>query len=455
MSTFYDLKKLVVHSFRGCRRIIATFPNNTKFPEFGTLFTFPMTFSRNARFFMRKNVNLGGGNLYKACGFTLVELLVVIAIIGILIALLLPAVQAAREAARRMQCTNHLKQFGLGIHNFHDSRRHYPGSGNSLRGIFDGSDGGATIVNPPSWSTHVVCLPYMEQSALYESIVALPIGTVVNADTPSLKERINYLACPSDGNATTLSSFSFYLDEMAAGWTATYPVLTKTSYMTSRGDGIWDHVYGNGHSATWNRGMFSPAEGLWVFSGVTYNGKSKTFAAISDGLSNTIAMSEGVTSETGTDARIKGGILSPISSLYTGDGAAEGGIAIHPGQCLIQRGLGTQLNTTAVSPVASVRGAVFSDGRIPVTGITTVTPPNSPACMAALFGDHGWGIYPPSSNHTGGVNTLMADGSVHFLSETIDCAGSSATIRTYSGASQFGVFGALGTPSGGESVALP
>ena len=402
------------------------------------------------------NTTFGTKHRNERGGFTLVELLVVIAIIGILIALLLPAVQAAREAARRMQCTNHLKQFGLGIHNFHDSRRHFPGSGNALRGIFDGSDGGATIVNPASWSTHVVCLPYMEQTALYESIVALPVGTVVNANQPSLQQRINYLACPSDGNATSLASFSFYLDEMGPnGYWATYPGLTKTNYMTSRGDGIWDHVYGCGHKATWDRGMFCPGEGIWWFGGISYNGKTKTFGAISDGLSNTLAMSEGVTSETGTDSRIKGGILSPIPSLYSGDSSAEGGIAIHPAQCLIQRGLGGQLNTTVVSPVASVRGAVFSDGRIPVTGITTVTPPNSPACMAALFGDHGWGIYPPSSNHTGGVNALMADGSVHFLTETIDCNGSSATIRTYAGASQFGVFGALGTPAGGESVALP
>jgi prepilin-type processing-associated H-X9-DG protein len=225
--------------------------------------------------------------------------------------------------------------------------------------------------------------------------------------------------------------------------------------MTSRGDGIWDHVYGCGHAATWDRGMFSPAEGTWFFNGATYNGKAKTFSAISDGLSNTIAIAEGVTSENGTDSRIKGGILSPVSSLYTGDGSAEGGIAVHPAQCLIQRGLNGRLNTTAVSPVASVRGGVFSDGRIPITGITTVTPPNSPACMAALYGDHGWGIYPPSSNHTGGVNALLADGSVHFLTETIDCNGSSATIKTYAGASQFGIFGALGSPSGGESVTLP
>lgn len=104
--------------------------------------------------------------------FTLVELLVVIAIIGILIALLLPAVQAAREAARRAQCTNHLKQIGLGLHNYHDVNNVFP-PGNvsplnvSSAGCFSGGSGSSPHPGP-NWAVSI--LPYIEQKAVYDQL---------------------------------------------------------------------------------------------------------------------------------------------------------------------------------------------------------------------------------------------------------------------------------------------
>jgi len=100
-------------------------------------------------------------------GFTLVELLVVIAIIGILIALLLPAVQAAREAARRSQCTNNLKQFGLALHNYHDTYKVFP-----PRKGGSGCAAGATTGNCERLSGFIGLLPFIEQKAMYEQIRA-------------------------------------------------------------------------------------------------------------------------------------------------------------------------------------------------------------------------------------------------------------------------------------------
>lgn len=120
--------------------------------------------------------------------FTLVELLVVIAIIGILIALLLPAIQAAREAARRLQCTNNLKQLGLAMHNFHDARRKFP-QGHMRKTCW-------------GWASQI--LPYMEQPNLYKQLATVsgnwgPINNVSNAAlVPLVQTNLSEFRCPSD-----------------------------------------------------------------------------------------------------------------------------------------------------------------------------------------------------------------------------------------------------------------
>ncbi len=143
-------------------------------------------------------------------GFTLIELLVVIAIIAILIALLLPAVQQAREAARRTQCKNNLKQLGLACHNYHDVHGMFP-IGHS-RGPWTGS------ANVEAWGWHVHLLPYIEQSALFDTldVNTYSLEQVIAGDNPglpntnsgniaddpllALQSRISGFSCPSDPN---------------------------------------------------------------------------------------------------------------------------------------------------------------------------------------------------------------------------------------------------------------
>jgi prepilin-type N-terminal cleavage/methylation domain-containing protein len=131
-------------------------------------------------------------------GFTLVELLVVIAIIGVLVALLLPAVQTARESARRMKCSNQLKQFGLAMHNYHDTHNSFP-AGHMFRGIFDGNPNDAQGGSGFGWGSAI--LPYMEQAALYNQFnFSFPITSNTTA-VPNLtiaQTHLPHFACPSD-----------------------------------------------------------------------------------------------------------------------------------------------------------------------------------------------------------------------------------------------------------------
>jgi prepilin-type N-terminal cleavage/methylation domain-containing protein len=130
-------------------------------------------------------------------GFTLVELLVVIAIIGILIALLLPAVQAAREAARRTQCSNNVKQMVLALHNYHDVYKTFP-FGHLYRGDFDGNTTNNNGGSGFGWAWSI--LPFCEQGPLFNQFVAeLPIGESTLSNNLTLMQTpLELFSCPSD-----------------------------------------------------------------------------------------------------------------------------------------------------------------------------------------------------------------------------------------------------------------
>lgn len=158
--------------------------------------------------------------------FTLVELLVVIAIIGILVALLLPAIQAAREAARRTECINNLKQIGIALHGYHDSLGRFPPGRMSCDGWTGGPCAGKTWVQKPGTSGFVMLLPYLEEQGLYDLFGGFKLGAVYPVGAPggtawrtsevdqAMKTRPDFYVCPSDvserrrGNDAT-SSYAF------------------------------------------------------------------------------------------------------------------------------------------------------------------------------------------------------------------------------------------------------
>jgi prepilin-type N-terminal cleavage/methylation domain-containing protein len=134
-------------------------------------------------------------------GFTLVELLVVIAIIGVLVALLLPAVQAAREAARRMQCTNNLKQLGLAVHNYHDTFNVFPPQMLNV-----------DTNNNRRWGWGAVTLPYIEQGNLHAQLnpdggKQIPVASTLINGAPLLKTKVATHLCPSDNTGVVTNQF--------------------------------------------------------------------------------------------------------------------------------------------------------------------------------------------------------------------------------------------------------
>jgi prepilin-type N-terminal cleavage/methylation domain-containing protein len=353
-------------------------------------------------------------------GFTLVELLVVIAIIGILVALLLPAVQAAREAARRSQCINNLKQLGLAAHNYHDTYKKLPAG----EGGTEGGGWGVCDVPPGnnvgSLSPFVVMAPFFEQGPLYDQITSnltipgggtwggpwSPFGPhTLRPQYPPWAERLPNLFCPSDAAGSSLTG--------GCG---------RVNYCHSRGDSINRVRQAN------TRGPFGRLR--WY-----------AFGAITDGTSNTAMFSELIIHK--SRYQRDGGTAGPIGGLNTNPGVCYTMIDPNDDNLII--------NT--MSSHWDMPGRTWSGGYPIIQGFNTVLPPNAPRC-AADRGEWSWGTLPPSSNHPGGVNLCLGDGSVTFVSETID-TGNLAAAEVTAGRSPYGVWGAMGSRDGGEAVSGP
>ncbi len=287
-------------------------------------------------------------------GFTLVELLVVIAIIGVLVALLLPAVQAAREAARRSSCSNNLKQIGLSLHNYHDVNGGLPiGASGTVpgRGWGNGRDG---------WGWIPRTLPYIEQGVIYDQLDNL--NTPINGSpTNGGGLRTGYLnshLCPSDSKA--------FEEEGIAEWQSPLHNYVGCFGRTKYDAADYGVVSGGSH------------KGLFEID------KPVPFAACTDGLSNTVMVSEVITPES---PNIWGSI----------------------GRTMVSMGAGF---TTYITPNSAGHDRANRC-------YTTLGGGEINKCDN--LGDDAWrdNITAARSMHPGGVQAAMGDGSVRFFTETI------------------------------------
>lgn len=356
-------------------------------------------------------------------GFTLIELLVVIAIIAILIALLLPAVQQARESARRTQCKNNLKQLGLALHNYHDVY-------NMFVYMKGGTNGyGNTARNDGNYNRRsglISLLPYVEQSALYAQIEA---GDTSGANGQTLPVP--------PGGAAPWSGWRVWWVQIPG-----FRCPTDPGIITARGTS--NYAFCRGDSYAFGNTARDANQASGVFCRNTCYGTRD----IVDGTSNTIAFGERVQGSFGIGAKAGADVRE---STLTG----VAGITTSAGACVAAAsGITSGKRYTTWSAVKGKFSSIWQDGQPENVAFNTVLAPNSPSCTNDGNGnaDSAYSILNASSYHTGGVQVVLCDGSVRFISENIDTGNLSVAVNTVNGPSPYGVWGALGTRMGGEVV---
>jgi len=317
---------------------------------------------------------------FRRTGFTLVELLVVIAIIGILIALLLPAVQAAREAARRSACSNNLKQIALATHNYHDVYKWLPAGGITQGDCCSTK----SLVN---WAISI--LPFCEQKPLYDryNMALYNEDQVVDTTTgfDFLQQGVPVYACPDDDNSQK--------SEKPASGPGSGRLYRHGSYkgMSGATDGVIANWFDN--TDGYNTALYPKFKGMMVSVAAPFNGKATyvSLGGVVDGTSNTLMFGEFMTRTTTTRGTFW---AYTYTSFALGTAVPESRQLIPDyDQCVAIGGSGT-----------------------------------SNTCK------RGWGSF-----HPGGLNFALGDGSVRFVSQTVD----------------MNVWVAAATAARGESMQLP
>ncbi|MCC9602450.1 DUF1559 domain-containing protein [Stieleria sp. JC731] len=400
-------------------------------------------------------------------GFTLVELLVVIAIIGILVGLLLPAVQAAREAARRMSCSNNFKQIGLALHNYHSAFKQLPIAGTGTSRAINNQD----VSNRSNrWflSYAVGILPYMEQQGLWDhisnpSVETVNGGTPPNGSWPAMgptpwvgnyvpwATEIPTYRCPSDPRSSPpgYGRINYAVCYGDASNTVNNGGRNEGGYISNQNNPTNSDFFGKGptnynwlveRSQAANRGFF------WARN-------PTSFRDVLDGLTRTVAAGEIL-----TDAAQRHVNTSNAKLSYN----FSGGSAVAPVSCTTDAGIDPEnpkkwLSTVSLGGTDQKRGLRWADYRLNYTAFQTIIGPNGVTCTRS--NDNSEGFFTVGSNHKGGCHIMMGDGSVQFITDSIDTGDQNqAPVQTRGpwplggSESPYGVWGAMGTRDVGETV---